>query len=147
MKGTSTVIWATIFSIFCLSLVSESHVFAGQSNNVDAYITDWTGTEYLIRDIYSDNNYPSSPEFNARHENSVLTVPLSNIKRIIVTDRFLLTDSKNMSQRQYLCYGKIILRDNNSLACSWSPSGWKGCNNYGGDIFIGRNYWKEIRFE
>jgi len=144
MKGTNTVIWAIII-IFCVFLVSEGHVFAGQLNNVDAYITDWAGTEYLVRDIYPDN-YPNTCAFYARHENSTITLPLSNIRRIMITDRFLLSYSEYISERQYHCVGKIILKDNKSFTCSWSPNGWKGCNNYGGDIFIGRNYWKEIRF-
>jgi len=64
----------------------------------------------------------------------------------MVTDRSILTRSEHIFARQYYCIGEIILRDNNSLACSWIPNGWKGGNNYGGDILIGKNFWKEIRF-
>lgn len=144
MERINNLIWTILF-VFSLSFVLESHVFAGQLHNVDAYVTDWTGTEYFVREIYPDN-HPNTRAFYVRHENSTITLAFSKIKQIIVTDRFLVTDSEHMLARQYHCFGEIILRDNHTLNCSWTPTGWKGGNNFGGNIFIGRNHWKEIRF-
>ncbi len=144
MKVTKAFRWISLFFL-CIFPVSAELVLADQSSKVDAYVTDWTDKKYLLRDVYSDY-HPNSRVFFAYHGDSTLTIPFSNIKRIIVTERFLLTRSENKSSRQYHCVGKIILKDDASLECSWGPSGWKGGNNFGGEIFIGKNYWKEIKF-
>ena len=129
----------------CIFLISESLVLAGQYYGVDAYVTDWTDTNYLVKDVHSDF-YPNTNAFYAYYGVSALTLPFSNITRIIVTDRILITSSTNYSEPKYYCFGEIILKNNESLQCSWTPNGWKGVNNFDGEIFIGKNYWKEIKF-
>jgi hypothetical protein len=144
MKITKTIMWIFLFTL-CIFLISESLVLAGQSYGVDAYVTDWTDTNYIVKDVRSDF-YPNTHAFYAYYGVSALTLPLSNITRIIVTDRILITSSTNYSEPKYYCFGEIILKNNESLRCSWTPNGWKGVNKFDGEIFIGKNYWKEIKF-
>ncbi len=144
MKITKTIMWIFLFTL-CTFLICASLVLAGQSYGVDAYVTDWTDTNYVVKDVHSDF-YPNTNAFYAYYGASALTVPFSNITRIIVTDRILITPSKNYSEPKYYCFGKIILKNDESLQCSWTPNGWKGDNNFNGEIFIEKNYWKEIKF-
>jgi len=144
MKITKTIMWIFLFTL-CIFLVSASLVLADPSYGVDAYVTDWTDTNYLVKDVHSDF-YPNTHEFYAYYGTSALTLPFSNIKRIIVTDRILIARSKIYSAPKYYCFGKIVFKNDESLQCSWTPNGWKGGNNFDGEIFIGENYWKEIKF-
>jgi cell division septation protein DedD len=145
MKITSTTIQRCLLTL-CILLVSASLVFAEQSNGINAYVTDWTDANYVIKDVHSDY-HPNDPfTFYAYYRASVLTLPLSKIKRIMVTDRIFLSHSKDFSEPKYYCSGEIILKDDELLECSWISNGWKGYNNYDGLIFIGENSWKEIKF-
>jgi cell division septation protein DedD len=145
MKNTNTIIWTCLFTL-CIFLVSASLVLADQSYGIDAYVTGWTDENYLIKNVHSDY-HPNDPlTFYAYYGASALTLPFSNIKRIVVTDRTFLSHSEDFSEPKYYCSGKIILKNDELLQCSWMSNGWKGNNNYGGLIFIGENSWKEIEF-
>ena len=145
MKINKAIIWICLFTL-CIFLASESLVSADQSYGIDAYVTDWKDTNYLIKDVHSDY-HPNDPlTFYAYYGASALTLPFSNIKRIIVTDRIFLSHSEDFSEPKYYCSGEIILKNDELLQCSWISNGWKGYNNYGGLIFIGENSWKEIKF-
>lgn len=119
---------------------------ADHSCGIDACVTDWTDENYIIKDVHSDY-HPNDPiTFYAYYGASALTLPFSNIKRIVVTDRTFLSHSEDFSEPKYYCSGEIILKNDVLLKCSWMSNGWKGFNNYGGLIFIGENSWKKIEF-
>jgi cell division septation protein DedD len=145
MKITKTVICITSFTLYIL-LFSTSSVSAGPSRTVDAYVTDWTDTNYIIKNVHSDF-HPNDPlSFYAYYGASTITIPFSNIKKIIVSDRIFLSHSEDFSEPKYYYSGKIILKNDDFLQCSWRPNGWKGYNNYDGLISIGENSWKEVEF-
>ena len=145
MKNALTIIWICFFTL-CVFLVFSSLVSAGQSYGIDACVTDWTDEHYIIKDVRSDYYPNDSLTFYAYYGASALTLPFSNIKRIVVTDRAFLRFSEDFSEPSYYCSGKIILKNDKLLLCSWVSNGWKGFNNYGGLIFIGENSWKKIEF-
>ena len=145
MKIITTIIWIFLFTS-CIFLISANLVLADQPFKVDAYVTDWEDTNYLIKNVHSDY-YPNDPfMFYAYHGASAITLPFSTIKRIIVTDRIFLDHSELYPGPIYYCIGNVILKNDESLQCSWKPNGWKGYNNFDGKIFIGENSWKEIKF-
>ena len=145
MKVAKIIICIFLFNL-CIFLISASLVLADQSHSVDAYVTDWRDTTYLIKNIRSDFQ-PNDPlSFYAYYGVSTLTIPFSNIKRIIVTDRALLNISKDFSEAKYYSSGKIILTSDELLQCQWISHGWQGYNKYDGLISIKGNSWKEIKF-
>jgi cell division septation protein DedD len=146
MMKVNKTIKCLFFITLCIILVSASVVLADQSHGIDAYVTDWKDTNYLIKNVRSDFQ-PNDPlSFYAYYGASTLTIPFSSIKRIIVTDRIFLNHSENFSEPRSYCTGEIILRNGEFLQCSWISNGWQGYNNYDGLIFIGENSWKEIKF-
>jgi cell division septation protein DedD len=145
MKVTKTI-KCLFFITLCIFLVSTSFVLAGQSHEIDAYVTDWKDTNYLIKNVRSDFQ-PNDPfSFYAYYGASTLTIPFSSIKRIIITDRIFLSHSEDFSESKNYCSGEIILKNDEFLQCSWISNGWQGYNNYDGLIRIGGNSWKEIKF-
>lgn len=145
LKATQTI-KCLFFIILCIFLVSTSFVLADQSHGIDAYVTDWKDTNYLIKNVRSDFQ-PNDPySFYAYYGASTLTIPFSSIKRIIVTDRIFLSHSETFSEPRNYCSGEIILKNDKLLQGSWISNGWQGDNNYDGLIYIGENSWKEIKF-
>jgi cell division septation protein DedD len=145
MKITKIIIWIISFAMYVL-LFSTNLVLAEPSYAVDAYVTDWTDTNYLIKNVRSDFQ-PNDPlSFYAYYGASTITIPFSNIKKIIVSDRVFLSHSEDFSEPKYYCSGKIILKSDEFLQCSWISNGWRGYNNYDGLISIGENSWKEVEF-
>lgn len=145
MKVAKIILCIFLINLF-IFLISASLVLADQSQNVDAYVTDWRDTTYLIKNIRSDFQ-PNDPlSFSAYYGVSSLTIPFSNIKRIIVTDRVLLSLSEDFSKTNYYSSGEIILKNDELLQCHWMTHGWRGYNKYDGLISIEGNSWKEIKF-
>jgi SPOR domain len=146
MKVAKIIICIFLFNL-CIFLISASLVLAGQAHSIDAYVTDWGDTTYLIKNVHSDFQ-PNDPlTFYAYYGVSTLTIPFSNIKRIIVTDRTLLTLSEDFSEARHYSSGEIILTNNELLQCHWISNGWEGYNKYDGQISIEGNSWKEIKFK
>ena len=145
MKVAKIIICIFLFNL-CIFLISASLILADQSHGVDAYVTDWTDTTYLIKNVRSDFQ-PNDPlSFYAYYGVSTLTIPFSNIKRIIVTDRALLSLSEDFSEAKHYSSGEITLTNDEILQCRWVSNGWKGYNKYDGLISIEGNSWKEIKF-
>ncbi len=145
MKVAKIILCIFLINLF-ICLISASLVVADQSHSVDAYVTDWRDTTYLIKNIRSDFQ-PNDPlSFYAYYGVSTLTIPFSNIKRIIVTDRVLLNPSEDFSGAKYYSSGEIILTNDELFQCHWISHGWKGYNKYDGLISIEGNSWKEIKF-
>jgi SPOR domain len=145
MKVAKIIICIFLFNL-CIFLISASLVLADQSHGVDAYVTDWRDTTYLIKNVRSDFQPNDSLSFYAYYGVSTLTIPFSSIKRIIVTDRTLLTLSEDFSEAKHYSSGEIILTNDELLQCHWISHGWKGYNKYDGLISIEGNSWKEIKF-
>lgn len=146
MKVAKIIICVFLFNL-CIFLVSASLVLAEQSHSIDAYVTDWKDTTYLIKNVRSDFQ-PNDPfSFHVYYGVSTLTIPFSNIKRIIVTDRVLLNVSRDFSEARYYSSGEIILTNDKLLKCRWRPHGWIGYNKYDGLISIEGNAWKKIEFK
>jgi len=140
------IIICTVLINLCIFLVSVSSLLADQSHGIDAYVTDWKDTTYVIKNVRSDFQ-PNDPySFYAYYGVSTLTIPFSNIKRIIVTDVVLLNVSKDFTEAKYYSSGEIILTNNEHLQCRWISHGWQGYNKYDGLISIEENSWKEIKF-
>jgi len=145
MKVAKIIICIVLINL-CIFLVSVSSLLADQSNGVDAYVTDWKDTIYLIKNVRSDFQ-PNDPlSFYAYYGVSTLTIPFSNIKRIIVTDRVMLNVSEDFSEPKYYSSGEITLTNDEHLQCRWISHGWQGSNKYDGLISIEKNSWKEIKF-
>jgi len=145
MKVAKIILCIFLINLF-IFLISASLVFADQSHSVDAYVTDWMDTTYLIKNIRSDFQ-PNDPlSFYAYYGVSTLTIPFSNIKRIIVTDRVMLNVSEDFSEAKYYTSGEITLTNDEQLQCRWISHGWQGYNKYDGLISIEENSWKEIKF-
>jgi len=146
MTKVTKTITCLFFIILCIFLVSTSFVLADQYQGIDAYVTDWKDTNYLIKNVRSDFQ-PNDPlSFYAYYGTSTLTIPFSSIKRIIVKDRIFLSHSEVFSESKNYYSGEIILKNGEFLQCSWISNGWQGDNNYDGLIHIGGNSWKEIKF-
>lgn len=145
MKVNKTVKFL-FFITLCIFSVSTNFVLADQSHGIDAYVTDWKDTNYLIKKVRSDFQPNDSFSFYAYYGASTLTIPFSSIKRIIVTDRILLGHPGDFSEPKHYCSGEITLINDESLQCSWISNGWQGYNNYNGLIYIRENSWKEIKF-
>lgn len=145
MKVTKTNLMIFLFTL-SVFLVSEGLVLADQSHRIDAYVTDWKDTTYLIKNVRSDFQ-PNDPlSFYAYYGASRLTIPFSKIRQIIVTERIVSSLSENFSEAKYYSSGEIILTNNELLKCSWVSNGWRGYNKYDGLIFVDESSWREVKF-
>ncbi|MDM8524753.1 hypothetical protein QUF80_15400 [Desulfococcaceae bacterium HSG8] len=98
-----------------------------------AYVTDWGNKRTYVRHITPFSGKPIR-FFKVKHGDAVLSIPASDIARIVVTDK-----EKN------LCM--IVLKDNRTFyeTCQegWS---WIGENEFGGSFFIEWNDWQKVEF-
>jgi hypothetical protein len=120
-----------LFSILFICIISLAG--CASSEKFKACVTDWKDTRICVKQIIPVRDKPLT-FFKVKQGDAVLEIPLSDIARIIVTDK-----------EKSLC--TIVLKDrrtffkSNQDGCSWT-----GENEFGGNFFIEWKDWRKVEF-